>query len=48
MIYPLAASIDYSTHLTKLLISKREWIIENIYILMYIYINFYYNFNYII
>ena len=30
IIYPLAHSIDYSTHLTKLLILKREWIIEKI------------------
>ena len=28
IIYPLAPSIDYSKHLTKLLILKREWIIE--------------------
>ena len=28
IIYPLAPSIDYSTHLTKLLILKREWIIK--------------------
>ena len=28
IIYPLVPSIDYSTHLTKLLILKREWIIE--------------------
>ena len=28
IIYPSAPSIDYSTHLTKLLILKREWIIE--------------------
>ena len=27
-IYPLAPSIDYFTHLTKLLILKREWIIK--------------------
>ena len=30
IIYPVAPSIDYSTHLTKLLILKREWIIEKI------------------
>ena len=30
IIYPLAPSIDYSTHLTKPLILKREWIIEKI------------------